>query len=247
MLGFKLGAGLVGALAMLITQGIPPGTALPVMLGTTLNAKKDKPGQKIAARLMQDIPLPAGEKVKAGAHVTGHIVSVTKIAGGGSRMVLKFDQLQTGGKTIPLVVSARAIAAMDSVYAAELPINADSNYVSSNEWVMRQVGGEVVNRAHGVVASSDSIVGRWDGAPWGKLTTAVEGNCTATDGNGIVQALWVFSTSACGLYGFKDVKLVRDGRGEPLGEIVLEFSKDAHIGSGSGWFLLVGGTAAAGQ
>jgi hypothetical protein len=248
MLCLKLGAGLLSALAMLVTQGIPAGTALPVALNSTLNAKKDKPGQKIEARLMQDIPLPAGEKIKAGARVTGHIVEVTRLKGGGYRMVLKFDQLTAGGRTMPLTVSARAIAASNSVFQAQVPINAVSDAESSNQWVMRQVGGETVNRRLGLVGSDDGIVGRYDdGAPWGKLTTALDGDCTAADGNGIEQALWVFSTSACGLYGLENIRLVHRGRTDPVGQIILESSKDLRIGGGSGWFLLVGGTPAAKQ
>ena len=246
MLPLKLASLVLNAVAMLVTPGIPVGTALPVTLAATLDARKDKPGQKLEARIMQDVPLPAGDRIKAGAHVTGHIVAVTRLPGGGSRMVLKFDQLTGSGRTVSLTTSARAIAAMESVYAAEIPIDAESNYEPQNQWVMRQVGGDIVNRGRGLVGSSDAIVGRWDkGAPWGKLTTALDGDCTAADGNDIEQALWVFSTSACGLYGFEDMKLVHSGRTDPVGQIVLESSKNLHLGGGSGWFLLVTATSAA--
>ena len=245
VLCLKLGAGLLSALAMLVTPGIPVGTALPVALSSTLDARKDKPGQKIEARLMQDIPLGAGEKIKAGARVTGHIVEVRR-AGGGYRMVLKFEQLQDRGTTIPLNVSARAIASSQSVYQAQIPIDPYSNSEAQSMWVMRQVGGDVVNRGRGGIASGDSIVGRYDdGATWGKLTSSEQGDCTAADGNGIEQALWVFSTSACGLYGFEDVKLVHDGRTDPVGQIILESGKSIRVGGGSGWFLLVNGAAPA--
>jgi len=245
MLCLKLGVGLLSSLAMLVTQGVPTGTALPVTLGATLDARKDKPGQRIEARLMQDVPLPAGEKIKAGAHVIGHITEVTRLTGGGSRMVLKFDQVQDRGTTIPLTLTVRAVAAMENVYQAEVPINADSNYTPQSVWVMRQVGGDIVNRGRGLVGSGDTIVGRWEeGAPWGKLTASDSGDCTAADGNGIEQALWVFSTSACGLYGLDNVKLVHDGRTAPVGQIILESSKNLHIGGGSGWFLLVSGIPA---
>src|SRR5208283_1432878 len=128
MLLLKLGTGLLSALAMLVTPGLPVGTALPVVLNSTLDAKKDKPGQKIEGRLMQDIPLSAGEKIKAGAHVIGHIVEVRR-AGGGYRMVVKFDQLQERGTTIPKLIEfhhhaiAAAIASSQSVYEAEVPID----------------------------------------------------------------------------------------------------------------------------
>jgi hypothetical protein len=146
MIWLKLGSGLLSALAMLVAPAIPPGTVLPVALSSTLDAKKDKPGQKIEGRLMQDVPLAPGEKIKAGARVVGHILEVSRPNGRGSRMVLQFDQLTAGGKTIPLSLSARAIAAMEQVYQAEIPINPLSDGESTNMWVMEQVGGDIVNR-----------------------------------------------------------------------------------------------------
>jgi len=245
MLWLKLAFGVLCAVTMLAAQDIAAGTALPVTLNSTLDAKKDKRGEKIEAKLMQDVPLSAGEKIKSGSHVIGHVVEVTKPASGGSRVVLKFDQLEAEGKMIPLTVSARAIAAMESVYAAEVPIDAESNYESSNEWTMRQVGGDIVNRGRGFIASGDTIVGKWKGAAWGKLTPPLDGGCPVSDGNDREQALWVFSTSACGLYGFHDVKLVHAGRTDPVGQIALESEQDLHVGDGSGWLLIVSAAAPA--
>src|SRR5271157_4011817 len=211
MVWLKLATGLLGAATILAAQDIPAGTALPVTLNSALDAKKDKPGEKIEARIMQDVPLPSGGKIKSGSHLVGHVVEVTKPAGGGSRIVLKFDQLEAEGKTVPLTVSARAIAAMESVYAAESPIDANSNYETSNEWTMRQVGGDIVSRGSGVVASGDTIVGKWKGAVWAKL--AYVSGCPPHDLPSDEQAMWVFSVGACGLYGFKDVKLANAGDG----------------------------------
>ena len=39
------------------------GTALPVMLNSTLDARRAKPGQPISGRIMQDVPLPDGWKI----------------------------------------------------------------------------------------------------------------------------------------------------------------------------------------
>ncbi len=128
---------------------------------------------------------------------------------------------------------------MESVYAAESPIDAESNYESSNEWVMRQVGGDIVNRGRGLIASGETIVGTWKGAAWGKLTPLLNGSCPSAEGNDREQALWVFSTSACGLYGLRDVKLVHAGRTDPVGQIALESGQDLKLGGGSGWLLLV--------
>ena len=244
MLWLRLAIGLFCAAATLSAQDIPAGTALPVALNSTLDAKKDKPGEKIEARLMQDVPLPSGGKIKSGSHVIGHVVEVTKPGSGGSRIVVKFDQLEDGGNTIPLTVSARAIAAMESVYQAESPIDANSNNETSNQWTMQQVGGDIVNRGVGKVGSGDTIVGKWNnGGVWAKL--AYVSGCPPSNVPNNEQAMWVFSVGACGLYGFRDVKLVSAGDSAPLGQIVLESQQDLHVGGGSGWFLIVSTAPAA--
>jgi hypothetical protein len=64
----------------------------------------------------------------------------------------------------------------------------------------------------------------------------------ATDSNDQEQALWVFSTTACGAYGFEDLKILHTGSTAPFGQITLESPKDILIRGGSGWFLLVNAT-----
>jgi hypothetical protein len=57
-------------------------------------------------------------------------------------------------------------------------------------------------------------------------------------GNDQPQALWVFSSDACGLYDFPNLTLTHAGRTNPLGEITLESIKgDVKIPAGSGLLL----------
>jgi hypothetical protein len=75
---------------------------------------------------------------------------------------------------------------------------------------------------------------------WGKLTAA--GDCPATDG-GQNQALWVFSTTACGVYGFEGLTISHDGSTSPAGQITLDSTRDILIRGGSGWLLVVNASA----
>jgi hypothetical protein len=244
MIWLKLASAFLCSVTMLAAQDLPGGTALPVMVNSTLDAKKDKPGEKIEGKTAQEILLPSGAKIKSGSHVTGHVVRVVKPTGSGSRIVVKFDQIENEGTITPLSVSLRALASMESVYNAKLPTGAQSDYESSGEWTTKQVGGDVVNRGRGVVASSTGIVGRYSGTGvWGKLISGLDGTCPATDGENGEQLLWVFSTSACGVYGFSDVKLTRDGRTDPVGQIELQSGKDLLVRGGSGWLLVVNAAA----
>lgn len=228
--------------SLLAAQSLPAGTALPVMLSSTLNSKDDKPGKKIEGKLMQEVLLPSGVKIKSGSHVTGHVVLAGR-AGPASSITLTFDVLQDQGRAIPLNVSLRALAGAANVFQAKTPIDAILSFESSYGWTTKQVGGDVVFRGRGYIASPQGKVGRWNGTgAWGKLTPA--GDCLAADSNDQEQALWVFSTTACGIYGFEDLKPAHTGTTAPVGQITLESPKPIDIRGGSGWLLLVNSAGA---
>lgn len=221
----------------LAAQNLPPGTALPVMLNTSLNAKSVKPGQKIEGKLMQEVMLDAG-KLKSGSHLTGHVVSVSQPGPSGARIVLQFDQLQNEHQSIPLHVGLRALASQQNVFNAGLPVDASSSTESSQEWVTKQVGGDFVFRGRGYVSSDKGRVGTYSGSGvWAPLP-ATDG-CPAGDSTNPQQALWIFSTTACGAYGFEHTKLEQSGLTPPLGQIVLGSPTDIDVRGGSGWLLMV--------
>jgi hypothetical protein len=240
----KLAAILSFSCALLSAQNLPAGTALPVVLNSTLNAKSSRPGQKIEGKLKQEVRLAPGSTIKSGSRVTGHIVSVNKPGASGSRIVVQLDQLQDEHGTIPLNVSLRAMASSASVFQAGLPANTDSTDVGSTGWVTQQVGGDYVFRGRGYVASNKGKVGIWTGAGvWGRLTPA--GDCITSENNQQEQSLWIFSTTACGVYGFNDLKLAQDGSAPPLGQITLESPKDIDVRGGSAWLLVVNAVTSA--
>lgn len=102
----KRNAALIGLLissaALLAQDAIPSGTILPVQLSSSLRSDKAKPGQSIGARLMQDVPLPAGARIHAGAKVVGHVAAVKRANNGtGAEISVRFDTLTSGAQHIP--------------------------------------------------------------------------------------------------------------------------------------------------
>jgi len=224
---------------MAISTALPAGTALPVMLGATLNPKSDKVGQKIEGKLMQEVHLPSGAVIKKGAKVTGQVIAVQKP----SRITVQFTELQDEHQTIVLNVSLHALASAESIFQAQLPVG-NSPSEQSNEWVTQQVGGDYVFRGRGYVSSGQGKVGLWTGeGVVGKLSAGED--CLDFEGNGQEQALWLFSTAACGAYGFnKKLTIVHDGSTAPLGQITLESTaKELQVRSGSGLLLVVNSQA----
>ena len=235
---------ILGTLLLLSTVGLaqqfPAGVALPIMLSSDLNAKKDEAGKKIEGKVMQDVPLLSGQ-ISKGARITGHIVSVTKPGSSGSAITVRFDSIQDGGRNIPLTSELIAVASMSSVADAQSPMNnAGSSSVSSDEWVTRQIGGDVVNREQHTAGSPGGAVGTWleGSSVLIKLTPNPDAGCPDGPGYKGMQAVWIFSSAACATYGLNDVVITSSGAESPVGEITLGSSENVNVRGGSGWLLM---------
>ena len=248
MRGLKIVAACLWLVASgLMAQEIPAGTVIPVMLRTTLDARKAKVGQKIEAQVMQNVPLSSQTRIRTGAKLVGHVVEVTRpsAASGsrGSRIAISFDRLLIGGAAIPVTTNLRSLASMMEVFEAQLPTNAIDDYgTTAADWVTVQIGGNVVYRGNGTVMTDGQVVGKSTigGDVTAKLIASGDGTCRGTAaGNDREQALWLFSPSACGAYGFAELKIVHAGRHDPVGQIILASDKNVHVPAGSGLLLRV--------
>lgn len=224
---------------MAVAQEIPAGTVVPVMLSSGLNAEKDKSETKVDGKVMQDVPLPKG-KIHKGARVTGRVVSVSK-GPSGSRLVVKFDAIRNSGQRVQLKAALLAVASMGSVTDAQSPVSLNTDITPKDQWSTRQVGGDTVSRSVGKVASHDGIVGTWieGSSVLARLTPNSDAGCPEGPGYDRDQAVWVFSSEACGVYGLKNIKIVASGRLPPVGEISFASKDKIEIRGGSGWLLIV--------
>ena len=219
-------------------QTIPAGTVLPVMLNSTLDAARNNPGQTITGRIKQDVPLPDGSTIPKNSTITGQIVSAT--ATSPSSLAIKFDRLTIKGREFPITTHLRALASMTAVFEARSPTNALDDYgTSPSDWNTVQVGGAGVFRGSGQLIADGQVVGHATdyGAVTAKLVAAPARGCEAEDDR--EQALWIFSPSACGVYGMTDLKIAHAGRTDPVGVIEFESPRNVRIQGGSGWLLRV--------
>jgi hypothetical protein len=238
---------LVGSCLLLalpaFAQEIPTGTTLPVMLKSSLNSSKDRPQKTIQASLMQEVTLPSGTRIPAGALVAGQVVEVQATPASGSHLAVRFDRIIFKGHTLEFTASLRALASKMQVFEAQMPTNSFDDYGTTvTDWNTIQVGGDAVYRGNGEVLSYGKVIGR--SSPFGAVSAKLEADPRAGCHNGVggndrEQALWVFSAAACGIYGFEDLKIAHAGRTNPIGLIVLESPGEVKVDSGSGWLLRV--------
>lgn len=232
-----------------IPSQIPAGTVIPVMLSSSLNTIKDVQGKRLEGSVMQDVFLPSGERISRLSRVIGHVMKVTRSGPTGSRVVLQFDAIKDHGKTIALTAGLLALASQFSVWDAQAPISMSSDVFAADQWATRQVGGDIVRRDWRKVGTKEGLSGRWleGNSVLIKLTPNPDAGCASGPGYDREQALWVFSSAACGTYGLSDVEIASSGDIAPLGQIVLASSHKIAIRGGSGWLLMVVGEPKAGK
>ncbi|MGA8142542.1 MAG: hypothetical protein WB987_01480 [Candidatus Acidiferrales bacterium] len=232
-------------LNLLAQSKIPAGTILPVSLERSISSRKSHVGEKISARVTQDVPLPGGDRIREGARVVGEIVSVGPSAGGaGARVSFRFNSLVLPRLRLPITTNLRALASPLEIDSAQLSIYGGDRGTPSSAWTTVQVGGEVVYRGGGPVVNGNRKVG--EPVPDGVLVEVAADPAHGCRGgfgeNSRPQALWLFSSDACGIYGYPRVTIVHSGRTDPTGVIVLaSASGEINIRGASGLLLRVNG------
>lgn len=164
------------------------------------------------------------------AMVRGSIISVEKDSdGSGAKVTLKFDQLESRKETLKISTYLRAIASFRAVRTAQIPRTGAEGGTPAGWGDTMQIGGDVRYGDGGpVVNHAKQKIGK--GVTGGVLVHLSANPALACDGpvsgDNPLQALWVFSATACGVYDMQGLKIVHVGKGAPVGEITLHFEKD---------------------
>jgi len=201
---------------------IPAGTILPVTLNSSLRSDKSARGATVTATVVEDIPLGEGRTLRAGSKVTGHVVKTITPGTGSdeSKISFQFDRLRFEDRTVPITATLKALASSIEVNAAQIPTGSEDG-VSEVLWSLVKIGEDQIHNS-----------------PERSAECGGGSNATHTP-----QAFWLFSSDACGAYGFGDLRILQSGRTEPFGEVTLATNRRAvNIEKGSAMLLRVGGS-----
>jgi hypothetical protein len=223
---------------------LPVGLILPVRLNDTRKVKDLQKGTILELRVMQDIPLPDRGKIPMKSLVRGSVVSAAKDSDGpGVNVTFAFTQVVDKDQNFAIATSVRAIASYVAVRDAQTPWTGVDTGSPAGWSNTVQVGGDIRYGDGGPVRNSHKQkVGK--GVLGGVLVhisaNPKQGCEGPIKGEDYLQALWVFSSDACGVYGMKEVKLSHNGNSDPAGEITLHFEKDdMKLDAGTAFLLSV--------
>ncbi|WP_228370685.1 hypothetical protein [Candidatus Korobacter versatilis] len=218
---------------------IPPGNVLPISLNQTTKADHTHPGAAISGRLMQDVPLPAGAKIREGATVSGTVVQASP---DGKQITLRFDSLDDHGTKQPILSGFRAHASYMAVSQVFIPPSGLDRSTPYSTATLILIGGDVSYRGGGPVTHGNDPVGKpvGEGVLVKVLPNPDRGCDTPYDRNDTEQALWAFSSDACGMYGYIHRKMVDRGLLNGSGQFTLATAKGKiKLQKGDGMLLIV--------
>lgn len=188
---------------------------------------------------MQDVP---HSNVREGAKLIGHVLNVKRaLDGQKAELMFRFDSVCASKHCFAVNTNLRALASMMEVQQAQVPPSGPDRGTPW-AWTTRNlIGGEVAYGQGGPVARGTDTVGHAlvDGVLVRVERNSARGCRGEIAGNPQLQAFWVFSSDACGTYGFPNLTITHSGRTAPYGDITISSGENINVRSGSGMLLRV--------
>jgi hypothetical protein len=88
-------------------NAIPEGTRFLIRLNDKLDTRDLKPGKRFKAKLSEDLVAGNGALIPRGRTVKGHVSSIEQ--GLHARMMLSFDEIDTGHGSMPLIATVTGV------------------------------------------------------------------------------------------------------------------------------------------
>jgi hypothetical protein len=211
----------------------PSSTTIPVTFTQTLDAAKAKVGEEVSVKTAQVVQLEDGKVLPKGTVLLGHVTEARPFsfdptpyaAQQPSRLGIEIDKIVTADGAVPIRVLVRALTStLESDEAKSPHYTDDTDHVG----VMVLVGGDASYYPFGkeVLNRDGDIVGyhKKDGVFAHLISSEYQTRYSSfsCEGSNTEQAVWIYSPSACGLYGFDDMYLAENGLGNEQGTFRLE-------------------------
>lgn len=229
---FLILAAVFGLLAAAsFAQNVPVGTVIPIMLTMTLDSSKARPGDRVTGKIMEDVPLPTGERIPEGSKVFGHVAGVQTQNGDSPALLsLQFDKIVFHGHEVAVRTNVRALASMMAVSDAQVPLF-EPDTTPKSAVMLAPVGVHAAFRPDNPEKSRGFVRFSGDLAPGLWRTHRPRRR------NG--SALGVFPVFLRRLRLWKRPDYRERRSTEPAGSIVLASQKVVSVHAGSGWLLRI--------
>ena len=230
------------------TPDISGGTKIDATLANSLDAKKNKPGDRVEARTAQDVKQDGKVVLKKGTRLVGHVTEAqarTKEQAQ-SQLGIVFDHaLTNNGQEILLNASIQALAAARSsadAAAGSDDIVASGAGMGSASGAARTGGGLMGGVASTAGATAGTVMntaGSASGNAGGNLGAATH----STGAVGGLTSMGRLSSNSSGVFGQEGLSINSEASSATQGSAIVSSTKNVHLESGTQMLLSVAGQA----
>jgi hypothetical protein len=141
---------------------VAEGTTFLIRLSDKLDTAKLKQGKHFKAKLAEDLVAPDGETISRGKTVKGHVSSVEH--GLHARLLLSFDEIDTGHGSMPLIATVTGVPGEHGVKQPDAEGEIERRGMSTRHMIESVAVGAGVGAAGGAAAGGGKGAGIGAGA-----------------------------------------------------------------------------------
>jgi len=226
------------------------GTKIDATLANSLDAKKNKAGDRVEARTAQDVKQDGKVVLKKGTRLVGHVTEAqarTKDQAQ-SQLGIVFDQaLTNSGQQIPLNATIQALAAAQSsadaaAGADDLGAGASGAGMGSASGAARS-GGGLLGGATSTAGAAGGTVMNTAGSASGNAGGALGSATRSTGAVGGLSSTGRLASNSSGVFGMQGLSIESAASSATQGSTIVSSTKNVHLDSGTQLLLSISGQA----
>ena len=227
---------------------VAAGMKIGATLANSLDAKKNRPGDRVEARTTQDVKQDGKVVLKKGTHLVGHVTESQARANGQaqSQLGIVFDHaVLHDGQEVPFTATIQALAAAQSATAATAgsdDMMASEGAIGGVSGTARGGGGLVGGVASTAGATAGGVVNTASSVPvnaGGTLNAATR----STGAVGGLTSAGRLTSDSNGVFGLQGLSINSAASSATQGSMIVSSSKNVHLDSGTQMLLSASGEA----
>ncbi len=224
------------------------GSTMNATLANSLDAKSNKPGDRIEARTTQDVKQDGKVIIPKGTRLVGHVMQAQERAKGQSQSALgvAFDQAELrNGQTMPVNLGIQALAMAQN---SEQASTAGDDLMATSGGATSAVGsgsarggGLVGGTVGGATGTVTNVAGSADGMAGGAMGSTVNTATHSTGALGGLNASGMLTSNSQGVFGLEGLSLDSTASSATQGSMIVSSTRNVHLDSGTQMVLRAAG------
>lgn len=227
------------------------GTTMNAALAGSLDAKKNKPGDKVEARTTQDVKQNGKVVLPKGTRLVGQVTQAQAREKGQteSQLGVVFDHAELrNGEQVPVNMAVQALAASQS--AAQGSAAGDDELIASGTGggaatsSVGSGGGRLIGGTLGGATNTvGGVAGGVGNTAGGAVGSTVNTAAHSTGAVGGVSSTGALTSNSKGVFGLEGLSLNSAASSATQGSMIVSSTRNVHLDSGTQMVLRVAGQA----